>query len=103
MASTMFLHHRTIGIAVGIVTISQFLPKLQVLLVYAGFLAAILKIVIISMSRIRADCTIVFGTLDLENVGFAVGIVSISQFWQAYTYFRFVNRPRSVDSFTYEF
>ena len=44
-----------IGFAVEIASISQFLAKLQVLPVYAGFLAAILKIVMMSMSLISAD------------------------------------------------
>ena len=63
---------------VGIVSISLFLAKIQVLPVYAGFMAAILKIVMMSMSHISDDCIIVFPIL--ENMGFAVGIVSISQF-----------------------
>ena len=67
-----------IGFAVGIASISQFWAKLQVLLVYAGFLAAILKILIMSMSRISADCTIVFSTVEIIDL--AIRIVSISQF-----------------------
>jgi len=65
------------GFHVGVAAISQFLVNLQVLSVYAGFLAAILKNVVISMSLFSADCTIVFSTH--ENIGFAVGIASISQ------------------------
>ena len=64
------------GSAVVIVSISLFLAKIQVLPVYAGFIAAILKIVMTSMSHISGDCTVLFPTL--ENIGFAVGIVSIS-------------------------
>ena len=86
----MLPHLRTIGVAVGIVSISQFLAKLQVLPVYAGFLAAILNFVMISMtlSRIIVDCTIVLSSL--ENIGFAVGIASISQLLANFKYFRFM-------------
>ena len=73
----MFPTLENIGFAVGIASISHLLAKLKVRPVYAGFLAAILKIVMMSMSLISADCTIVFPTL--ENIGFAVGIASISQ------------------------
>ena len=54
---------------------------MQILPVYTSFLAAILNFVMISMtlSRISVDCTIVFPSL--ENIGFAVGIASISQLY----------------------
>ena len=74
----VFHRFDNVGFAVGIVSISLFLAKIQVLPVYAGFMAAILKIVMTSMPHISGDCTVVF--LTLENIGFAVGIVSISQF-----------------------
>ena len=60
-----------------IATTSPRLANLQLLPVYAGFLAAILNFDTISMSRISSDCTIVFPTL--ENMDVVVGIVSISQ------------------------
>jgi len=56
---------------------SRLLAGLQVLSVYVGFLIAILRGVMMPMSLISADCIIVFPTL--ENIGFAVGIASISQ------------------------
>ena len=71
--TTVFRTFEIMDLAVRIVSISQFLAELQVLPVYAGFLAAILKIV---MMLTRADCTIVFPTL--ENIGFATVIASIS-------------------------
>ena len=74
----MFPTLENIGFAVGIVSISLFLAKIQVLPVYAGFMAAILKIVMTAMSHICDDCIIVFPTL--ENIGLAVGMVSISLF-----------------------
>jgi hypothetical protein len=76
-----------IGFAVGIASISQLLAKLQVLPVYACFLAAILKIVMMSMSRISVYCPFVFSAL--ENMGFAVGIVLISQLFAKLPVFPF--------------
>ena len=72
--SKVWRHGRT----VGIVLISQLLAKLQVLPVYDGFMAAILNFLLISMSGISGDCTIVFPTF--ETIDLAVRIVSISQF-----------------------
>jgi hypothetical protein len=66
-----------IGFAVGIASISQFLAKLQVLPVYGSFMAAILNFLLISMSGISGDCTIVFPTF--ETMDLAVRIVSITQ------------------------
>ena len=60
-----------------IATTSPMLANLQLLPVYAGFLAAILNFDLICMSRISSDCTIVFPTL--ENMDVVVGILSISQ------------------------
>jgi hypothetical protein len=51
------------------------LAKLAVLPVYAGCLAGIFSFLIISMSRIGADCITVF---HLENMDFIVGVVSMS-------------------------
>ena len=68
-----------IGFAVGIASISQFLAKLQVLPVYGSFMAAILNFLLISMSGISGDCTIVLPTF--ETIDLAVRIVPISQFF----------------------
>ena len=68
----------TIDLAVRIVSISQFLAKLYVLPVYGSFMAAILNILLISMSGTSGDGTIVFPTF--ETIDLAVRIVSISQF-----------------------
>ena len=69
-----------IGFAVGIASISQLLPKLQVFRVYGSFMAAILNFLLILMSgiSISGDCTIVFPTF--EAIDLAVRIVSISHF-----------------------
>ena len=59
------------GEAVEIVLILQLW---QLLPVYAGFLAAILNIVMISMMIFGAYCTIVFP--NIENAGFPVAILN---------------------------
>ena len=48
-------------------------------------MAAILNFLLILMSGISGDCTIVCPTL--ENIGFGVGIASI---WQSYKHFQFI-------------
>ena len=86
--TTVFTIFETMDLAVRIVSISQLLAKFKVLPVYAGFLVAILKIGMMSMSLISAGCTIVFPAL--ENIGFAVGIASNLNYWQSYKHFQLI-------------
>ena len=65
----VFPTFETIDLAVGIASISQLLVKLQVLPVYGSFIAAILNFLLISMSGISGDCTIVFPTFETIDLG----------------------------------
>jgi hypothetical protein len=76
------------GFAFGIVSKSTFLAKLQVLPVYAGCLTAILKIVMISMLRISADCTVLFP--PLKTLILPLKSCRYLNFWQSFKYFRFI-------------
>ena len=73
--TTAFLIPENMGIVVGIVSIYQFLAKLQVL-PFNSFPVAILDFLLISMLHIIAGCTIEF--LTPKNMGVAVGISSLS-------------------------
>ena len=88
----VFPTFETLDLAIRIVPISQFLAKLQVLPVYDGFMAAILNFLLISMSGISGDCSIVFATFEAIDlpVGNRVDIsifgkvIRTSGLWQFY-------------------
>ena len=84
----VFTTFETIDLAVRIVSISQFLAKLQVLPVYGSFMAAILNFLLISVSGISGDFTIVFRTSigPLESCRYLNFWQSLSTFglWQFY-------------------